>query len=498
MNLYTYLLERGRPADPAIVSRRESATYGDLRTLAEGVACALTQAGVAKGERVGVLGENSVFWVASYLAILKLGAVAVPFPARLNSEKFRGLSALTQCAVYCADTQRLRQYAAEFAAACAVVAPAETTRPERLAASVRLYAPDDRSPAETALIDEATDLASLMFTSGSTGEPNAVKVSHGNIIANTESIIAYLALAADDRMMVVLPFDYCFGLSLLHTHLRVGGSLALNNQSQFAEDALDDLERFACTGFAGVPAVYQYFLRKSSLPRRAFPALRHAQQAGGMLAPALIAEFRAAAPTTRFFVMYGQTEATARLSYLPPDRLDDKPGSIGRGMAGVTLRVLDATGATVAPGQVGEIVASGANIALGYWAPDAAKQSFRDGALFTGDLARVDEDGFVYIAGRQSDFIKPSGHRVSAKEIEDVLAELPEVVEVAVVGIPDPLQGEAAKAYIALTDEAELTIKQITDYCRRRLPAYAIPREIVFLAELPKNASQKVLKHALR
>ncbi len=495
MNVYEYFLANARPDAPAILSRQESVSYGELIAQAGSVAATLRGAGVGKGDRVGILAENSAFWAACYLGILKLGAVAAPFPARLNADQLNKLAELTGCVALCCDKGRLRQHATHLPAQCIVVTP-DASAADDVATAAKIVALGPGT-CPTAEIDERTDLAALMFTSGSTGEPNAVRVSHHNIMANTDGIIEYLGLRGDDRIMVVLPFDYCFGLSLLHTHLRVGGSVAINNASQFAEDVLDDMERFACTGFAGVPAVYQYMLRRSTMPKRALPHLRYVQQAGGKLADALISEFRAALPHVRFFAMYGQTEATARLSYLPPERLDDKLGSIGRGMAGVKLRVLDAEGQPVAPGETGEIVAEGENITLGYWKPDPARQGFRDGKLYTGDLARVDEDGFIYLVGRTSDFIKPSGHRISSKEIEDVLAEMPEVVEAAVIGVPDPVFGEAAKAFIVTRDGAELPYQHIVDHCKRRLPLYAIPRQVAFVAELPKTGSQKVLKRAL-
>ncbi len=496
MNLYEYLIGRADPAKVAIISRRESVTYGDLAAQAEHIAFTLQGAGVTRGTRVGILGENSAFWVASYLGILKLGAVAVPFPARLNAEKLAALTELTDCRAICADRPRIKQHAAHLPSQCVMVTADDSLASEAPSAGPTIV-PITEGACPTAEIDVHRDLAALMFTSGSTGEPNAVRVSHRNILANSQSIIEYLGLTASDRIMVVLPFDYCFGLSLLHTHLRAGGSLVLNNASQFAEDVLNDMERHECTGFAGVPAIYQHFLRRSSLPRRSLPHLRYVQQAGGKLANALITEFCEALPHVRFFVMYGQTEATSRLSYLPPERLDEKLGSIGRGIPGVTLRVLTADGAPVAPGEIGEIVAEGDNITHGYLVPDPAKNSFRDGRLYTGDQGRVDEDGFIYLVGRTSDFIKPSGHRISSKEIEDLLAEMPEIVEVAIVGIPDPDLGEAAKAFIVTRDGRELPYKQVADHCKGRLPMYAIPREIAFLRELPKNGSQKVLKRAL-
>jgi long-chain acyl-CoA synthetase len=500
VNVAEYLLAAGSDDDPAILTRGETLTYADLRTLVARVAGALRMANVEEGDRVGLLAENSPFWAACYLAILRVCAIATPFPARLSGEKLRQLSALTGCRVLCLDALRLRQHGAELPPESVVITDADVESLQ-LPEHARVIALADAPVGALAQADHAEtapdDLAALMFTSGSTGEPNAVKVSHRNIIANTDSIIEYLGLRQDDRMLVLLPFDYCFGLSLLHTHLRAGGSVVLNNTSHLAEDALDDLERFGCTGLAGVPAIYQHLLRRSSLKRRLFPALRHVQQAGGTLAPALIGELRAAVSEARVFVMYGQTEATARLSYLPPERLDDKLGSIGRGIPGVTLEALDPAGEPVAPGEVGEIVASGENIALGYWVPDPAKESFRHGKLYTGDLARVDEDGFFYISGRISEFIKPSGHRISVKEIEDTLIELPDVVEVAVVGIPDPMFGEAAKAYVVVREGSDLTEKALVDHGKRRLPAYAVPRAVEFVSELPKNAHHKLLRRAL-
>jgi long-chain acyl-CoA synthetase len=497
VNVAKYLLAAGRDDDPAIITRSETLSYAGLRALVARVAHALLGVDVGKGDRVGLLAENSPFWAACYLAILQLGAIATPFPARLSGEKLRQLGELTGCRVLCLDALRLRQHGVELPPESVVITDADVgTLPLSEHTHVMALADAPAGPYDGVEM-AGDDLAALMFTSGSTGEPNAVKVSHRNIIANTDSIIEYLDLRQDDRMLVLLPFDYCFGLSLLHTHLRVGGSVVLNNASHLAEDALDDLERFGCTGLAGVPAIYQHLLRRSSLKRRSFPALRAVQQAGGTLAPALIEELRAAVSEARVFVMYGQTEATARLAYLPPERLDDKLGSIGRGIPGVTLEALDPAGSPVAPGEVGEIVASGANIALGYWIPDPAKDSFRDGRLYTGDLARVDEDGFFYITGRLSEFIKPSGHRISVKEIEDALIELPDVVEVAVVGVPDPVFGEAAKAYVVAREGSDLTEKALVDHGKRRLPAYAVPRAVTFVSELPKNAHHKLLRRAL-
>jgi acyl-CoA synthetase (AMP-forming)/AMP-acid ligase II len=224
------------------------------------------------------------------------------------------------------------------------------------------------------------------------------------------------------------------------------------------------------------------------------------QQAGGHLAPTLIRELKETLPDTEIYIMYGQTEATARLSYLPPAALETKLGSIGKGMPGVKLRVLDGQGQDVRPGEVGEIVAEGPNVALGYWQePNESAAVFRNGSLYTGDLARVDEDGFIYIVDRAKDFLKCRGEKISCREIEEVLLEFGELLEAAVVGIPDDVLGEAVKAFVVPRNRnLEGLVERMTSFCRGRLALHHVPKQIVALRSLPKNSAGKVMKKALR
>ena len=204
---------------------------------------------------------------------------------------------------------------------------------------------------------------------------------------------------------------------------------------------------------AGVPSHYQILLRKSKMAKMSFPSLRYVQQAGGQLPRSFIHELREALPGKQIFIMYGQTEATARLSYLPPELLDSKPGSVGKGIPGIKLAVLDESGRPVKPGETGEIVAEGGNIAAGYWRdPEESAHSFRDGKLYTGDLATVDEDGFIFIVDRAKDFLKCGGKRVSSRYLENVLLGFPDLLEAAVVGVADEVLGEAAVAYVVWRD----------------------------------------------
>ena len=300
-------------------------------------------------------------------------------------------------------------------------------------------------------------------------------------------------------MMVALPFYYCFGTSLLHTHLRVGGRLVLCNSFVYPQVALDLMEAEQCTGFAGVPSMYQTLLRNSAFPRRAFPHLRKIQQAGGKLPSVLIQELVDTLPDAEIYIMYGQTEATARLSYLLPSLLETKLGSVGRGIPGVELRVLEKSGKEVAPGEVGEIYARGDNVSPGYYKnPEATVGKFVDGLLRTGDLATVDEDGFIYIVDRTADFIKSQGYRVSSQQVEEAILHLPDVVAAAVIGEPDLALGEAIIAYAVIRAGSELSPEDVHAHCRQHLPRYMWPKDVLFLDSLPKSAQGKIVKSVLR
>lgn len=341
--------------------------------------------------------------------------------------------------------------------------------------------------------------AVLMFTSGTTQKPRAVRVSHHNIRANTESIIEYLGLSNEERVMVVLPFCYCFGTSLLHTHLRVGGSLVLSNSFTFPETVLDSMQTYHCTGFAGVPSTFQTLIRNTSLPKRRMESLKKVQQAGGKLPAVQIKKLIDILPGVQIFVMYGATEATARLSYLPPSMLNEKMSSIGKGIPGVELKVLNEAGTTVKPGELGEIVAWGENITMGYLNNlEATADKFVDGAYRTGDLATMDEDGYIFIVDRKADFIKSYGYRVSSQLVEACILELEDVVSAAAIGEADPFRGEAIVVFVTLCAGSQLTKEDIISHCRHTLAHHMVPKTIEILNSLPLSSQGKVLKSELR
>jgi acyl-CoA synthetase (AMP-forming)/AMP-acid ligase II len=484
-NTSDYLLANGALDDVALVDAGRCHTYGDLRAAAGRLAAELAALDLQPGSRVGILGSNSFFWVAAYLAVIKLNHIAVPLSDKILPDDIRRNVDLVECTAVFADRLALKKFSRAFSDDIAVLDD------EALHSEREPYWPDDG-------VDPSAD-AALMFTSGTTALPKAVRLTHENIQANTDSILACLELRADDRVLVILPFYYCFGASLLHSHLRRGARIVLCNSFVFPDIALDLLDREKCTVLAGVPSSFQLLLRASRFAERPLPWLRLIQQAGGKLSPVLIEELLSAQPSARLYVMYGQTEATARLSYLPPDRLRDKPGSIGKGIPGVELRVLGENGEPVGVGERGEIYATGTNISPGYYGdPEGSAAKFTSRGLRTGDLGVVDDDGYIFIDDRRDDFIKSWGHRISSQQIEAAALRMRQLVSAAVIGVADDKAGEAIVLFAVPQPGAEVGPDNVRDVCRRHLPRHMVPRSIVLLDALPTNVNGKVAKRRLR
>jgi acyl-CoA synthetase (AMP-forming)/AMP-acid ligase II len=500
-NVAGYLLEGKNPDRVALSFLDRDYSYGSLLSAANRIAGYLSRMGGTKGSRAILVADNSFFWVAAYLGILIAGMVCVPLAADTSAIDLSDILDQTEPEFIFLQSASTGRYRQQLRALHLILDRVLPTRLE--CASHVSFAQLASLPAEAPGNCPAVNpesMAALMFTSGSTGRPRGVMVSHGNIIANTESIIKYLQLTPDDRIMTILPFHYCFGASLLHTHLRAGASLVVDNRFLYPEAVLNRMSDTACTGLAGVPSHFQILLRKTSIQRRSFPHLRYLQQAGGHLAPNFVRELQCALPNTDIFIMYGQTEATARLAYLPPELLEQKIGSIGKAIPGVKLSVLDAAGNEATMGEYGEIVAEGPSIAQGYWRdPEGTARTFRDGKLHTGDIARKDDEGFLYIGDRSKSFLKCGGRRVSTQQIEDCVLEFDELQEAAVIGIPDDLLGEAVQLYVVSRNTpANGVAERLLQYCRSRMPQEVVPRSIVVLDTLPKNSNGKIMKEALR
>jgi amino acid adenylation domain-containing protein len=485
----------------ALIEARRTATYAKLDRLANRFAHLCLAAGARRGDRVAIALDNSIELVAAYLGTMKAGGVAVPLPAGPRSDRLMAAVADCKPVVAVIDVLTAKE-SAEHLASCVPSVFVATASHEGTASGLPTLAhalescPDTRP--EVRSIDQ--DLAAIIYTSGTTGEPRGVMLAHSNIVANTRSIVAYLSLTDRDRMMCVLPFYYVYGLSLLHTHLAVGGSIVIDNRFAFPNVVLDSMRQHEVTGFAGVPSTFALLLHRSELDDVRLPHLRYVTQAGGSMAVARVVEWIQRGPKVPFYVMYGATEASARLTYCSPAYLQTKLGSIGRPIPNVEIEVRREDDTVCATGEIGELVARGSNIARGYWNnPEETARKFGPYGYRTGDLGYKDADGFLFLVGRRDDMIKVGAHRVGPREIEDVLHEYPGVLEVAVVGAPHDILGEVPVAFLAMRDPSTADLDGLQAFCRSRLPAHKVPTRFLLQNELPKIGSVgKVNKRALR
>lgn len=491
------------PAAEVIVQGDSRVTYRELWRAASGVATFLAKQKIALGDRVAIFLPNSYEYVAAYYGVLMAGGAVVPLNTEakskdiLNWVNHSGANVL----IVLAGHQEFSHICSECDSELAIVAVGESSA--EVETQNEIYAWDEACVAvegfdELGHLEDVTRLATIIYTSGTTGEPKGVMLSHRNLASNTQSIVQYLGLTAEDRVLCVLPFYYSYGNSLLHTHVAVGGCLVLENNMMYPNLILQQMSDERVTGFSGVPTTYSMLLGAKNIDQCDFSVLRYMTQAGGAMPPANISRVRSQFPQVDFVVMYGQTEATARLSYLPPERLEEKLGSVGIAIPGVELKVCDSHGDPVAVGVTGEIYARGENLMMGYWKNPAATEAvFSDGWLKTGDNAHLDSDDYLFIDGRSSDFIKSGAHRISPKEIEEVIYELKGVREVAVVPVPDDLLGSVIKAVVVPDVKEDVSERDVKAYCLQSLARYKIPKFVVFADELPKTASGKIKKYLL-
>lgn len=507
---------RQSPQRIALVEGARQLDYAALAAQALAFARHLRQAGCRDGDRVAVLLPNCLEAVVAIYGSWLAGCVAVPLNVQARARDFAPWLRHSGAAVLVHEAGN-REVDATLPALSPpplriVVAPAAA---DGAVPSVAAIGADDAGQGAVVAWDAALAtetgaaagmpataapdaVAAILYTSGTTGAPKGVTLTHANFSANVDAIVQYLALRADDSILTILPFYYSYGASVLHTHLAVGARLVIEQNLVFPHLIVESMARERVSGFAGVPSTYALLLDRVALAEHDLAALRYVTQAGGAMPQALTRRLREALPQARLIVMYGQTEATARLAWLPPERLDDKPGSAGMAIPGVQLQIRDDHGQPLAAGQPGELWARGDNVMAGYWQdPAATAEVLRDGWLRTGDMGLLDAEGYLFLAGRRSDMIKTGAHRVHPLDIEEAVAELPGVVEVAAVGIDDATLGQAIKVVVVLAAGAPQDADRIRAHCRQRLASYKIPRQVEFVSSLPKTASGKIRRALL-
>lgn len=483
------------PDRPALTAGGRTLSYGVLDDLSSRLAGALSRRGVARGDRVVLFMDNAWETVVSIFAVLKAGGVFVLVNPTTKAAKLAFILGNCEPAALVAQAK---------------IAPvARDAMVEAGSHAAMLVAGDgsfeaalEEEPADTfAGID--IDLAMLVYTSGSTGFPKGVMMTHQNVLAAAASITAYLEMTADDVVLNVLPVSFDYGLYQVLMSARMGAHLVLEKNFAFPQAILNRAADMRATVLPLVPTMASLILQMRELKPDAFPHLRAITNTAAALPPAHIQALQEIFPRTRIFSMYGLTECK-RCTYLPPEMLHERPGSVGIPIPGTEAFVVGEDGREVPRGETGELVIRGAHVMKGYWRnQEATDRALKPGPfaweklLYTGDLFRRDAEGFLYFVARKDDIIKTRGEKVSPKEVETVLFQLDGIAEAAVIGVPDPVLGAALQAVVVLRAGAALTDRDIIRHCARHLEDFMVPKTVVFRDTLPKTDTGKVSRRAV-
>lgn len=511
MHLETFLEQSAlrSPAKVALVCGNRRWTYADVDQAANQLAHGLLAAGIQRGDRVAVCLENSFEAVVAIFAILKAGAVFVMVNPTTKSDKLATLLNNSRASALIAFGRKLMAVESLWSqtphlATVVVVGPAVTVAaPGKafLAWEEVLTAQASRvaAPAKRVL---DIDLAALLYTSGSTGTPKGVMFTHLNIVSAITSITSYLKHTGDDILLNVLPLSFGYGMGQVFLTFQVGGTLILERSFTYPHAVLQKLVSERATGFALVPTMAAMLL-ELDLGRYDLSSLRYVTSAGAALPVEHLARLRQNLPQTQIIPMYGQTECL-RASYLPPEEVDARPASVGRGMPNEEVYLVDDEGNRLGPGSTGTLVVRGAHVMQGYWEmPEETARVLKPGplpgekVLSTGDLFRTDLDGYLYFLGRKDDIIKTRGEKVSPREVENALCSHPEVSEAAVLGVPDALLGQAVKALVTRRLKSTVTEQELLRHCAARLEDFMVPKILEFRETLPRSANGKIDKRAL-
>jgi len=465
---------------PAVVAPGQRLTYEQIVQSTGALATGLADLEVERGDRVALLLPNCPQFIISYLAVTALGAIAVPVRGLISLAGFDPLVA------------QLRQQVSSLTKLL-------ISGPSAIDDAINLEDVIAASADQPLLSDAAQqqEAAVIIYTSGTTGRPKGAVLSHRNLLANARSCVQLIGATAEDSFLGVLPLFHSFGATVCMIMPFITGACTVLQTGFMPLEVLEAIEAHRISLFPGVPSMFAVLMGCRTARDYDLSSLRLCVSGGAALPLEVLYGFR-----ERYDVPlvegYGPTEASPVVSVHPPDGVQ-KPGSVGPPIPGVQVRVVDEQGQDLPAGEIGEVIVAGDNVMQGYWqAPAATAEAIREGWLYTGDLGRLDADGYLYIVDRKKDLIIVGGTNVYPREIEAVISQMSQVSEVAVIGMPDALRGERIKAIVVPTEDAELTDEQVIAHCRGHLAPFKVPRVVEFGESLPKSHLGKVLKRELR
>jgi long-chain acyl-CoA synthetase len=496
MNIFDFLAraQACSPNKTALIFKWQGTTYGELYQQACNLSAGLSQRfGIERGDRVAIFLPNIPEFVVSYYAIEKLGAIAVSLNVMLKHSEVEFI--LRDCGAKTLVTvpQLLAQVSLGIPTLKGIVSVGEAERTGCITFADLL----SECPATAAPVVElaSEDGAAILYTSGTTGQPKGVLLTHGNLVFNSQATKQHTRLTEADRLLCFLPLFHCFGQNfIMNTAVHAGAALVLHERFG-AEEILQSAIANNASMFFGVPAVYLRLLTQPDI-EKSLQSIRYYFTAAAPINVEIVRRWRQRFGQT-IYEGYGLTETTPLATY-NHDR-EYREGSVGTAIPYVSIKIVNRWGEELAVGEVGEIAIKGANVMKEYFnQPLETAQVIRDGWFLTGDIGRMDEAGYVYLVDRAKDMINVSGFKVWPREVEQVMSKHLGLTEAAVIGVPDPVAGETVKAYVVAKPGAQLCAQDVIDFCRAHMAVYKAPRIVEFVHELPRNPAGKVLKHQLR
>lgn len=504
------------PEKEAVVFKDERRTYAQLEASAQKLARLLRETGIEKNDRIGVLLPPCIPLVEAFFACSYATGVYVPMHHTLFENQVShvlrdcGVKTLVTCKALLDKVSSGLDDANLSSIVLVDTDESDNVLAPELANQfniIRLPDKDSEANRTSEQFDAnrvENDLAAILYTSGSTGMPKGVMLSHKNVVAGASIVSEYLEITHKDRLLAALPFNFDAGLNQLTTSIQQGGTIVLVN-FLFAREVVNLLNKEKITGLAGVPPFWNLMVQDNSTLKKKSPdSLRYITNTGGAVTPELLAQLQASLPEqTDIYLMYGLTEAF-RSTYLPPRELKNRPTSMGKAIPNSEIMVLRENGTECAPHETGELVHHGPTVALGYWGqPEATDKVYKDhpysppGAcqpdkvVYSGDLVYKDEEGYLYFVGRRDTMIKSSGFRISPTEVEAGVMQTGLVEQVAVVGIPDDVLGHKIVGFVHSSNKTQ-DPGDILTASSEYLPRHMLPKEVVFVDEFPKTSSGKI------
>lgn len=477
-----------QPEAIATVFEGRKWTYRELFEKAQRIGAYLQGKGYEKDDIIALYTLNSDLFLAAYYGVQMAGLVVMPINTKLAPPEVEFIFNHSEAKALIFDEkieETIRQSAYVF--------------DEKIGLNkIKEVLEDDRLIYKNINI-QADDTSVVMYTSGTTGKPKGVMLTHRNVYETGDIWSQSMNLTKEDRTYICTPLFHCAGLHVFVVSTHFAGGAMLISEAFSPDETLRDLQELEATIFFGVPAMYTILLNKPELKNYSFPKLRLFCYGAAPMPYELVKRLKEVFPQVKVQNLYGQTENSPAATSLLDDAALVKIGSVGKPLARTEVQVVDAEGNPLPAGIVGEICVKGLQVMKGYLRnPEETALTIRNGWLYSGDLGRFDKEGYLFIVDRKKDMIIRGGENIYPIEVEEVLYQVPEILEAAVIGLPHEVYGEVPKAFVVLKEGKEISEEQILDYCKTQLAKYKVPFEVEFIDELPRNASGKVLKHTLR